>query len=69
MGTIDYAAGTINLIEFAPTGTGTLTYIRVNVVPDQRYDIVPKRNQILVIDPNISDAVNIQFQDISVRKV
>ena len=69
IGTIDYAAGTINLIGFAPTGTGTLTYIRVNVVPDQRYDIVPKRNQILVIDPNISDAVNIQFQDISVRKV
>jgi len=69
IGTIDYASGKVNLIGFAPTGTGTTTYIKFIVTPDQRFDIIPKMNQVLVIDQNSPDSITINLQDAAVRKV
>jgi hypothetical protein len=69
VGTIDYVSGKVNLISFAPTGTGSIPYIKFNVVPDQRYDIVPKRNQILLVDATIPESVTITMQDAAVRKI
>ena len=69
IGTIDYSTGKVSLVGFAPTGTGSLPYIQFNVIPDQRYDIVPKRNQILLIDPSLQGGVNLTLQDSSVRRI
>ena len=68
IGTIDYSTGKVTLVGFAPTGTGTIPYIQFNVVPDQRFDIVPKRNQILLIDPSLQNGINLTLQDSSTRK-
>jgi hypothetical protein len=69
IGTIDYSAGKVELIGFAPTGTGTKTYIEVMVVPDQRNDIAGQRNQVLFIDPLTNGNINITMKDAATRKV
>lgn len=63
LGTINYATGKLDLVKFLPTGTGTLPYINIDVVPDQRYDIIPKRNQVLVIDRDGELPITINFID------
>jgi len=68
IGTIDYATGKVNLMGFAPTGTGSLTYIKFICTPDQRFDIIPSRNQILLIDSRIPESTTITLQDAAVRK-
>lgn len=69
MGTINYQTGKVTLVGFAPTSPGTLPYVSFSVVPDQRYDIVPKRNQILVIDTSIPEALTINLQDSLARRI
>lgn len=69
IGTIDYGSGKINLIGFSPTATTTDPFIKLIVVPDQKYDIVPQRNQILLIDSSISDSAIITTYDASARKI
>lgn len=69
MGTINYQTGKVTLVGFAPTSPGTLPYVTFSVVPDQRYDIVPKRNQILVIDTSIPEALTINLQDSLARRI
>ena len=69
VGKIDYETGKVNLVGFAPTGSGTLPYIQFTVVPDQRYDIVPKRNQVLVIDSSLENGIVITLNDAAVRKI
>ena len=68
IGSIDYATGKVLLNAFNPTGTGTKPYIKFVVTPDQRFDIIPSRNQILVYDPSILDSLIITLQDYAVRK-
>lgn len=63
IGKIDYLTGKVTLQGFAPTSTGNLPYITLMVVPDQRYDIVPKRNQILLVDMNSFDSLRTNLQD------
>jgi len=69
MGTINYQTGKVTLVGFAPTSPGTLPYVTFSVAPDQRYDIVPKRNQILVIDTSIPEALTINLQDSLARRI
>lgn len=69
MGTINYQTGKVTLVGFAPTSPGTLPYVTFSVAPDQRYDIVPKRNQILVIDTSIPEALIINLQDSLARRI
>jgi hypothetical protein len=68
VGKIDYQTGKVNLIGFAPTGTGGQPYIKFIVIPDQRFDILPKRNQVLLIDPTIAESITVTLQDASSRK-
>jgi hypothetical protein len=63
LGTIDYQTGKVNLRGFLPIGTGTLPYIVFGVVPDQRFDIIPKRNQVLQVDTNSQTAITVNFLD------
>jgi hypothetical protein len=58
----------VNLIGFAPTGTVGQPYIKFIVIPDQRFDILPKRNQVLLIDPTIAESITVTLQDASSRK-
>lgn len=67
IGTIDYQTGKVELLSFNPTGTGTFSYIKFTVIPDQRYDIIPKRNQILLIDASIPGSVNVILNDAAAR--
>lgn len=69
VGTIDYQTGKVNLIDFNPTGTGTLSYIKFTVVPDQRFDIIPKRNQVLLIDNTIPNGITITLRDAGTRNI
>lgn len=63
LGTIDYSTGKISLTDFTPIGTGELPYITLEVVPDQRFDILPKRNQVLLLDISAPSSVNVNFID------
>jgi hypothetical protein len=63
IGTIDYRTGKVSMTAFNPVGTGELPYITFEVVPDQRFDIIPKRNQVLELDPNAATPVKINFLD------
>ena len=69
VGTIDYSNGKVNLTAFAPTGTGRLSYINFVAVPDQKFDIIPKRNQVVLVDMNSPDSTTINLQDAAVRRV
>lgn len=69
IGSIDYINGKINLIGFAPTGTGKDPFIKFIVVPDQRFDIIPRRNQVLRIEGSLPESITINLQDSGVRKV
>jgi hypothetical protein len=68
IGKIDYETGMVDLNGFAPTGTGTKSYIQFNVIPDQSVDILPKRNQILVINPSLANGIVVKMYDASARK-
>lgn len=63
LGVIDYASGKISLSSFNPVGTGQQPYIIFEVTPDQRYDLIPKRNQILELDPDSGSSISIDFID------
>ena len=63
MGSINYQTGKVILSSFNPIGTGLLPYITFEVVPDQRFDIIPKRNQVLELDPNSQAAITINLLD------
>lgn len=63
IGTLDYRTGKASLIGFNPVGTGELPYIIFEVVPDQTFDIIPKRNQVLELDPNSNNSIKINFLD------
>lgn len=66
LGTVDYKTGKVSMTNFVPIGTGELPYIKFEVVPDQRFDIVPKRSQVLTIDSrSIGSAIKINFIDTS----
>lgn len=67
IGSIDYITGKVSLISFNPTGTGILSYIMISVVPDQRFDLIPKRNQIIKIDSALKNSVIITVQDVGAR--
>lgn len=69
IGSIDYSTGRLNLISFNPSISGNFPYIRVEVIPDQRYDIVPKRNQILLVDETIADSIVIDLRDSAIRNI
>jgi hypothetical protein len=69
IGTMDYQTGTVSLVGFNPTGTGSLPYIKFIVTPDQRFDLVPKRNQILTIDTTIPESITINLQDSAIRNI
>jgi hypothetical protein len=66
---MDYQTGTVSLVGFNPTGTGSLPYIKFIVTPDQRFDLVPKRNQILTIDTTIPESITINLQDSAIRNI
>jgi hypothetical protein len=68
IGKIDYATGKMSLTGFAPTGTGTKPFIQINAVPDQTKDIVPKRNQVLFIDPSLDGGLIVRLTDSSSRR-
>jgi hypothetical protein len=68
IGKIDYATGKMSLTGFAPTGTGTKPFIQINAVPDQTKDIVPKRNQVLFIDPSLDGGLVVRLTDSSSRR-
>jgi hypothetical protein len=68
-GTIDYQTGKVEIIGLNPTSTGTLPYIRFTVSPDQRFDIVPKRNQVLLIDNTFPGSINITMSDAAIRNI
>jgi hypothetical protein len=63
LGTIDYATGKVVMSGFNPVGTGSIPYITFEVTPDQRVDIIPKRNQVLLIDNNSPNPIKISFVD------
>lgn len=66
LGTVDYKTGKISITNFVPIGTGELPYIKFEVIPDQRFDIVPKRAQVLTVDNrNIGSAIKVNFLDTS----
>ncbi len=69
VGSIDYQAGKINLTRFAPTGTILTPYVKFIVTPDQKFDIVPKRNQILDVDFSMPESVVINLQNAASRKI
>jgi len=69
IGKINYETGKVNLVGFAPTGSGSLPYIQFTVIPDQRYDIIPKRNQVLAIDSSLQNAIIITMDDAAIRKI
>jgi len=69
VGTIDYQTGKVNLVGFAPTSSGKLPYIKFIVTPDQRFDIVPKRNQVLLVDQSIPESIVINLQDAAARRI
>jgi len=57
IGSYSAAAGTATLTYFTPTAiTGGTDYIKLNVVPANQSAITPQRNNILVYDPDASDA-------------
>ena len=62
---MDYQTGKVNLVNFNPYSSNKLSYIEISVEPDQRFDIVPKRNQILKIDENISGSIVVDTVDVS----
>lgn len=68
IGSINYETGLVNLIGFAPVNTGSSPYVKFIVTPDQRFDIVPARNQILKIDPSLSESIKIILQDSAIRR-
>lgn len=68
VGKIDYDNGKMSLTGFAPTGTGTKPFIQINAVPDQTMDIVPKRNQVLFIDPSLDRGLVVRMTDSSARR-
>jgi hypothetical protein len=65
IGSVDYQTGKVNLVNFNPYSSNKLSYIEISVEPDQRFDIVPKRNQILKIDENISGSIVVDTVDVS----
>ena len=67
VGTIDYQTGKVSLIGFRPTGTGKLSYISLEVTPDQRFDLTPKRNQVLRIDQSLENGIVISMLDSATR--
>jgi len=69
IGSIDYTTGRVSIMSFNPIDTGNLPYIRIQVIPDQRYDIVPKRNQVLLVDASIQDSILIELQDAATRNI
>ena len=69
VGTIDYQTGKVSIVGLAPTSSGRLPYISFSVVPDQRFDIVPKRNQVLIIDPSVPESITINLQDAAARRI
>lgn len=69
IGSIDYSTGKLNFISFSPSISGNFPYIRVEVIPDQRYDIVPKRNQVLLVDETIADSIVIDLRDSATRNI
>jgi hypothetical protein len=66
LGTLDYATGKVSMSGFNPVGTGELAYIVFEVTPDQRFDIIPKRNQVLTLDPNAANPIRVNFIDTAV---
>lgn len=69
VGSVDYSTGKVSLVSFFPASTGSLPYIRIQAIPDQKFDIVPKRNQILLVDSSIPDSIIIQLQDAATRNI
>lgn len=69
IGTIDYASGKVSMTAFNPMGTGTAPYIKFIVTPDQKFDIVPKRNQVLVVDSSMTESIVINLQDSATRNI
>lgn len=63
IGTIDYATGKVSIVGLSVASSGTDPYIKIVVVPDQRYDIHPLRNQILIVDSALPESINITLQD------
>ena len=57
-GTLDYNTGKLTLNGFTPIASSLETYISITAVPDSK-NIRGERNQILIIDRNVTDSVTV----------